>query len=171
MDRRTFIRRGLWGGLLLAVGGAIGHGAWPTERRYKPRKPPRAIDERQFAVLAAIASRTVIAPGADPITIAERVDAQMANEPPEIRGDFGKLLMLFDNALAGLVFDGRPKPFTHLSPEAQDAVLANWSESRLAIRRSGYATLRKLTQAVHYAAPEAWADTGYPGPPQLVVPT
>jgi hypothetical protein len=50
-------------------------------------------------------------------------------------------------------------------------VLADWRDSRLAVRRSGYAVLRKLTQAAHYASPEAWADTGYPGPPQIAVPT
>ena len=171
MDRRTFIRRGLWGGLLLAVGGSIGLAAWPTDRRLKPRNRLRALDERQFAVLAAIASRTVTAPGADPVLIAERVDAQMSWAYPEVRADFGKLLLLFDNALAGLLFDGRPQPFTHLSPEAQDGVLAAWRDSRLVVRRSGYGVLRKLTQAAHYAAPEGWADTGYPGPPQLVVPT
>src|SRR5262245_53695344 len=144
MDRRTFIRRGLWGGLLLAVGGSIGLGTWPTERRYKPRNPPRGLDERKFAVLAAVAARMVTAPGADPVTIAERVDAQMSTATPEARADFGKLLMLFENALAGLVFDGRARPFTHLSAEAQDQVLAAWRDSRLVVRRSGYGVLRKL---------------------------
>jgi hypothetical protein len=171
MDRRTFLRRGLFGGLLLAVGGAVGLGAWPTDRRLGPRKPLRALDARQFAVLAAVAARTVTAPGADPVVIAERVDAQMALAPPEVRADFGKLLLLFDNALAGFVLDGRARPFTHLPAAAQDDVLAHWRDSRLAVRRSGYAILRKLTEAAWYAAPEAWADTGYPGPPQLSVPT
>ena len=95
----------------------------------------------------------------------------MALAPPEARADFGKLLLLFENALAGLVFDGRARPFTRLPPEAQDQVLAHWRDSRLAVRRSGYAALRKLTQAAWYAAPEAWPDVGYPGPPQLAVPT
>lgn len=171
MNRRTFIRRGLFGGLLLAVGGSVGLLAWPSDQRLRPRRPLRALDERQFAVLAAVAARTVGAPGADPIAIAERVDAQMALAPPEARADFGKLLLLFENALAGLVFDGRARPFTRLPPEAQDRVLAHWRDSRLAVRRSGYAALRKLTQAAWYAAPEAWADVGYPGPPQLAVPT
>lgn len=171
MNRRTFIRRGLFGGLLLAVGGSVGLLAWPSDQRLRPRRPLKALDERQFAVLAAIAARTVGAPQADPITIAERVDAQMALAPPEARADFGKLLLLFENALAGLVFDGRARPFTRLPPEAQDQVLAHWRDSRLAVRRSGYAALRKLTQAAWYAAPEAWPDVGYPGPPQLAVPT
>jgi len=171
MNRRTFIRRGLWGGLLLAVGGAVGLGAWPSARKYAPRNQLRALDARQFTVLAAVASRTVTAPGADPIVIAERVDAQMALAPPEARRDFGRLLLLFENALAGLLFDGRARPFTRLSPDAQDRVLAAWRDSRLAVRRTGYGALRKLTQAAWWAAPEAWPDTGYPGPPTLTVPT
>jgi long-chain-alcohol oxidase len=171
MNRRTFLRRGLLGGLLLAVGGSIGLVAWPSNEKAHARRPLRALTARQFAVLAAIAGRTVTAPKADPITIAERVDAQMALAPPEVRADFGKLLLLFDNALAGFVLDAQPRPFTRLSPAAQDDVLADWRDSRLVVRRSGYAILRKLTQAAHYAAPEAWPDTGYPGPPQISVPT
>jgi hypothetical protein len=171
MNRRTFIRRGLFGGLLLAVGGSIGLYAWPSDERVRARKPLRALAPRQFAVLAAVAARTVVAPGAHAVTIAERVDAQMALEPVEVRADFGKLLLLFENGLAGLVLDGRARPFTRLPPAAQDDALADWRDSRLAVRRSGYAVLRKLTEAAHYAAPEAWADTGYPGPPQLAMPT
>jgi hypothetical protein len=171
MNRRTFIRRGLLGGLLLAFGGSIGLVAWPSDQRVRARRPLRALDERQFAILAAIAARTVTAPSADPVTIAERVDAQMALAPAEVRADFGKLLLLFDNALAGFVLDGRARPFTRLSADAQDRALAHWRDSRLVVRRSGYGVLRKLTQAAHYAAPEAWADVGYPGPPQLSVPT
>jgi hypothetical protein len=171
MNRRTFIRRGLFGGLLLAVGGSIGLATWSSDRMRQPRRALRALDERQFAILAAVAARTVGAPKADPIEIAHRVDEQMARNYPEVRADFGKLLLLFENALAGLLFDGRATPFTRLSPEAQDEVLAHWRTSHLAIRRSGYAVLRKLTQAVWYAGPEAWDDTGYPGPPTLQVPT
>jgi hypothetical protein len=113
----------------------------------------------------------VTAPAADPIEIAHRVDAQLALGSPEARADFAKLLGLLESALAGLLLDGRPRPFTHLSPAAQDDVLASWQTSHLAVRRSGYGVLRKLTQAAYYAAPEAWADVGYPGPPQIGLPT
>ena len=170
MNRRTFIRRGLWGGLLLAVGGSVGLATWPTERRYKARRGLEAVNERQFAILAAVAARMVGAPKADPVEIAHRVDATVALGPPEAKADFGKLLLLLENALAGLLLDGRARPFTHLSPEAQDDVLLRWQRSHLLVRRSGYGVLRKLTQAAHYAAPEAWADVGYPGPPQLTRP-
>jgi hypothetical protein len=171
MNRRTFIRRGLFGGFLLAIGSSVGLATWPTELRWKPRRALRAIDERHFAILAAVAARMVVAPAADPVEVAHRIDAQLALGAPEARADFGKLLLLLESALAGLILDGRARPFTHLSPAAQDDVLANWEASHLAIRRSGYSVLRKLTQAAHYAAPEAWADVGYPGPPQIGIPS
>jgi hypothetical protein len=171
MNRRTFIRRGLFGGLLLAVGGSIGLVAWPSDQHVQARRPLRALDARQFAILVAVAGRMVTAPAADPVTIAERVDAQMATAPPEARADFGKLLMLLESAFAGFVLAVRARPFTRLSAAAQDDVLADWRDSRLTVRRSGFSVLRKLTQAAHYAAPEAWADVGYPGPPQIAMPT
>jgi hypothetical protein len=78
---------------------------------------------------------------------------------------------VLESALAGMIFDGRTKPFTRLSPEAQDAVLAHWRDSRLLVRRTGYQVLRKLTCAAHYAQPTSWASVGYPGPPTLAQPT
>lgn len=172
MNRRTFIRRGLLGGALLALGGSIGLATWSSDRRMRePRRALRALDERQFAVLAAVAARTVGDPKADPIEVAHRIDDQMALAVPEARADFGKLLLLMENALAGFLLDGRAKPFTRLSPAAQDDVLTAWRTSHLTLRRSGYAVLRKLTEASWYAMPASWPDTGYPGPPTLQVPT
>ena len=172
MDRRTFLKRGIWGGVLLAVGGSVGLALWPTrDAMRQPRRALRALDARQFAILTAVAGRMVQAPGADAVELAHRVDERLALAPVAARADPGKLLLLLENALAGLVLDGRPQPFTRRSPAAQDATLAQWSASRLAVRRTGYAALRKLTEAAWYGAPEAWPDTGYPGPPMLTVKT
>jgi hypothetical protein len=169
MNRRGFLKTTLWGGIVLA-GAGTGLALWPGEIKAKPTRALRVVDERQFAVLAAVAARTVAAPGRDPVEIAHRVDELMALQVPEAKADFKKLLGLFDNALAGLVFDGRPKPFTRLSPEGQDAALIAWRESRVDQRRRGYQVLRKLTQAAWYGPPAGWEVTGYPGPPKIVAP-
>jgi hypothetical protein len=169
MNRRTFVKRGLFGGALLALGGSIGLAAWPSQLGAQPRRKLQALDARRFAILAAVAARTVEAPGADPIEIAHRCDERLALAFPEARADFGKLLLLLENGLAGLLFDGRARPFTRLSAAQQTEALEHWRDSKLAVRRSGYAVLRRLTQSVWYAAPEAWAVTGYPGPPAITV--
>jgi hypothetical protein len=170
MTRRSFITRGLFGGLLLAGASGLGLGLWPSRRTYAPRGPLKTLDARQFAVLAAVAARTVRAPGADPVAIAERVDMSLAFTTEEARHDFCQLLVLFDNALAGLILDGRPRPFTRMQPDEQDAVLDAWRDSRLVLRRSGYHALRKITLAAHYSSPDVWASVGYPGPPQISAP-
>ena len=167
MTRRSFITRGLLGGLLLAGAGGLGLGLWPTRYGWRPRGPLKVLNQRQFAVLAAVAARTVRAPGADPQAIAERVDATLAFTTDEAKHDFGQLLLLFENALAGLVLDGRPRPFTRLRPEEQDAVLDAWRDSHMVLRRSGYQALRKLTLAAHYSSPSTWDSCGYAGPPQI----
>ncbi|HEX4456913.1 MAG TPA: hypothetical protein VIA18_03040 [Polyangia bacterium] len=171
MNRRTFVKRGLWGGFLLTAGGALGLDLWPTAMMRRPTRALQVLDARQFAIMAAVAARTVVAPNADPVEIAHRCDERLAISYPEVRHDIGRLLLLLENGLAGLLLDGRARPFTRLSPEAQDAALLDWRDSKLALRRGGYVALRKLTQAMWYAAPPAWPEIGYPGPPTFASPS
>src|SRR4029453_2273003 len=118
MTRRSFLKRGLFGGFVLALGGSTGLALWPSRTDYRPRRALKLLDERRFSVLAAIAARTVRAPGADPVEIAPLSEQPLALAPKESQADFLKLLGLFENALPGLLFDGRARPFTRLSPEA-----------------------------------------------------
>jgi hypothetical protein len=169
MKRRSFLGVGLWGGALLAAGGA-GLQLWPTLRRHAPVKPLQVVDEREFAILAAAAERIVAQPGLDPVAIAHGVDATLAFGPPEAGADFRKLLGLLESGLAGLLLDGRARPFTRLAPAAQDATLLAYRDSRIALRRSGYHALRNLCLGAYYADPSTWAGIGYPGPPQIELP-
>ena len=75
--------------------------------------------------------------------------------------------LLFENAAAGLLLDGRTAPFPALDPADQDQVLYRWRDSRLVLRRTAYVALRKLTQAAHYAQPSCWESVGYSGPPEI----
>lgn len=165
MNRRTLLRRGLLGGALLAVGSGTALALWPTRRTHVPTGPLLVLDERAFAVLAAIAARVVVAPAADPVDIAHVIDRALARAVPEARADVRQLLALFDNALAGALLDGRLRPFTALDADGQDAVLRAWRDSRLVLRRSGYKALRNLCATSFYRQEKAWAQAGYDGPP------
>ncbi len=166
MNRRRFLKYGLFGGILLAAGG-IGLAAWPTRRTYQPRRPLAVFTPREFSVIAAIAARTVGAPNADPVEIAHNVDTALTSQPIDNQRETRQLVGLFENALTGLLLDGQFGPFTTLSPEKQDAVLRSWCFSTLPVRRTGYTALRKLTQAGHYCDPKCWPQVGYPGPPTI----
>lgn len=168
MNRRQFLQRGLFGGAVLALGAGT-LAAYPSRIVHHPRERLLVLDEARFAVLAAIAARVVTVEGADPVAIAHSVDRSLARAVPEAQADIRNVLGLFENALAGFAFDLRFRPFTRLSPEAQDRVLESWRSSRLVVRRSAYRALRNLTASAYYRTEEAWAKVGYPGPPDFLL--
>ena len=167
MRRRSFLKKGLAGGALLALGGGT-LALFPGQHVGTPSRPLRVLDERTFQVMVAIAARIVAGlPGADPVAVAQAVDESLGRVPPEGQADLVKLLGLFENGLAGLVLDGRPVPFTWLDPAAQDRALERWRDSNLVVRRSGYHALRRLCLGAYYAEPPAWPSLRYGGPPDL----
>lgn len=167
MNRRTFVQRGLFGGALLLFGGGGALALYPTRRQAPQTKWLRALDERGFQVMIAIAARVVDRPDADPVAIAEAVDESLACTPPEAQADIDNLLGLFENALPGLLLDGRVAPFTRLDGPAQDRVLESWRDSRFVLRRAGYHALRRLCLAAYYGNERSWPAIHYGGPPNV----
>jgi hypothetical protein len=166
VQRRDFLKKGLLGSALLALGGG-GLLLYPGRRLATPTQALRVLDERAFQVMVAIAARIVPYPGADAVVIAHAVDTALSYTAPESQADLVKLLGLFENALPGLLLDGRAAPFTRLDPDAQDRALEHWRDSRLVLRRSGYHALRRLCLGAYYADPIAWPTLHYRGPPDL----
>ncbi|HEX4405663.1 MAG TPA: hypothetical protein VH560_12585 [Polyangia bacterium] len=173
-SRRRLLTRGLLGGALLAVGGALPLAMRSTLVRGKPKRALILLTEDEHAIFAAVAAR--FAPGdaagaawptTDALDCAGKCDALMATTLPEVGAEFRQLLRLFESALFGMVFTRSPTPFTRLSPAAQDARLESWRHSRIALLRSGYQALKRLSHATYYASPEVYALVGYPGPPEV----
>jgi hypothetical protein len=165
-SRRRVLKLGLAGAALLLLGGS-GLALYPSRACGAPTAPLVALDERAFQVLVAVAARIVTAAGADPVAIAQGVDRALSYALAETQSDVRALLGLFENALAGFVFDLRVTPFTRLSPSAQDAALESWRTSRLVVRRTGYQALRKLCLASFYVQEASWSDLGYAPPSGL----
>ncbi|MCB9681636.1 MAG: gluconate 2-dehydrogenase subunit 3 family protein [Alphaproteobacteria bacterium] len=169
LTRRGLLGVGLGGAALLAVGG-IGVALRPTVLR-EPAMPLQALSPRAFSVLAAVADR--VCPGGDgaptaaAVHVAEKVDALMATLPSAVAAELEQALMLLENALAGLVLDGRPRTFTASTPAQQDVILATWRDSSLQLRRQVYRAVRGLTAAAYHGSPETYASVGYPGPPDF----
>jgi hypothetical protein len=169
--RRTFLKWGLAGTVLLAVGG----GAWLATRRTRPvgglAGPFVALAPEEVAVLVALSDRLVPARAGFPapldVEVPRRVDAIVAMSPEPVQQEIRQLVRLFENALAGFVLDGQLRTFTDSSPEQQDARIRAWQASRYTLRRTGYKALKKLVYAAYYGAPATWPALGYPGPPSL----
>jgi hypothetical protein len=172
--RRGFLKKGLVGAALLAVGG----GTWLVTRRTRPAPaldgPLRALSPEEATVVLAIADRLVPERSGFPrpleVGVPRKVDAMVALAHPATQKEVRQLLRLFENALTGLLFDGQFRPFTASSPRGQDDRLRGWARSRIALRRSGFQALKKLVYAAYFGSPETWEAIGYPGPPPLPAP-
>jgi hypothetical protein len=103
----------------------------------------------------------------DQVGVARAADRIAARVEPSARKELQQLLGLFENGLAGFILGGRTRPFTRLDGAEQDAVLAEWRDSRIAVRRTGHAALRTLVLAGYYQSPAVWPPMGYGGPPRI----
>lgn len=169
ISRRLILRYGLGGALLLAAGG-LGLALQPTRLRM-PRRPLLVLDQKSYSILSAIAERVAPAHGGFPsaatLEVPEKIDALLARSEPATVSEVEQVLRLIENGVTGLVFSGRPKTFTSLDGPEQDAVLAGWMTSRLALRRTAYKAVQGLCAAAYYASPEIYPLVGYPGPPDF----
>jgi len=172
--RRGLLKKTMGGAALLAAAGAV-----PLAlRKTKLREAPKGLlffTPAEYSIWAAVADRVLAeekptgAPTAAQMDVAAKADVFLAPLPAPDRKDLKQLLALFDNALFSLVQGGPPRPFTAMSPEEQDAHLRRWETSRLAIQRTGYQAMKRLSCALYFSAPDTYASVGYPGPPYELV--
>lgn len=167
--RRSFLKYGLAGAALLAVGG----GTWLATRRTAVAPglagPFSVLTPEEATVFLELSERLLPPrpgfPAPMDVDLPRRIDGLLALMPAEAQGELRQLLRLFENGLTGLVLDGQWRPFTASTPEQQDARIRAWQTSRYRVRRTGYRALKKIVYSSYYGARETWAAIGYPGPP------
>ncbi len=164
MERRQFLKRGVFGGVLLGVGSVSGLALWPGDTSARPVRALAVLAPSAFPVMVAVASRVCQGTTARPIEIAHHVDDALRFTFPEAQKDMNAVLGLLENAVGGLLLRGSAKPFTLLDSAAQDAALYRWRDSDLTVLRGAYHALRKLCLAAHYANAGSWAEVDYGGP-------
>jgi len=171
-ERRSFLKKGLLGGALLLVGGALPLALRGGIDRARPRTGLALLTPREYAIFAAVAARMVPGddagaawPTAAALDCAGKVDALMAQTHPAVGAELRQLLHLFESGLGGLLTNLQLTPFTRLAPAAMDARLESWRTSRVTLLRSGYQALKRLAHATYYSSPEIYPRIGYPGPP------
>src|SRR5512138_489542 len=105
LSRRSLIKRGLLGGVLLAAGGAGFLALRGGARVALPADGLLVFTPAQFAVLDAVARRMVRPragwPGVDQVRVALAADRIAARVEPSAQKELRQLLGLFENGLAG----------------------------------------------------------------------
>jgi len=167
--RRSVLKKGLWGGALLALGGS-GFLLSRDSRRVASPGRLSSFDDVEAAVVHGIALRLIPErsgfPSIDDLSVVQTADQILAKADAGARAELKQLLKLFENALTNFVFGGRVRPFTQLTAQEQDQVLLEWRDSRLTLRRTGYQAIRTLILASYYSSSQSWPAVGYKGPPQ-----
>ncbi|MED5464179.1 MAG: gluconate 2-dehydrogenase subunit 3 family protein [Myxococcota bacterium] len=169
VSRRNLLKLGLGGAALLSVGG-VGLALRPTVL-VQPRSGLRALDQQTYSILAAMAERIVPQqegfPRASDVGVADKLDTLLwAMHPADVR-ELRQGLLLVENALAGLVLDGRWSSFTGSPPEVQDQALEALRTSWIPLRRSLYRAIYGLVSGTYWSQPGLYALAGYGGPPEF----
>lgn len=168
-SRRGFLQKGLIGGAVLAAGGLGWLALRPSLDEPLPAGGLTVLAPVEYAVLTAVARRMLPPregyPTLKQLDVGAACDVILTKVDDTARRETRQLLNVFENAALGLLFGLRTRPFTRLPPDEQDAVLREWRDSRLLIRRTGYLALRSLVMAGYFASKDVWPALGYPGPP------
>lgn len=165
--RRSFLKIGAAGALLLAAGGAA----------YRLTHPPAApqafvLDGEAGAVLAAIlpamlgpvlpadaAARQAALDGVTARTLAAIHGLPLGTQK-EVQDLFGLLAL----APARRWLAGVSGSWREAAPEQVAAFLERWRHHRLGTLQTAYLALHDLILGSWYAEPSTWAAIGYPGP-------
>lgn len=164
VDRRAFLRGGLGGLVLVALGTMLPPGC---SRYPKPTRPLRFLNAREYAILNIVAARVLgvedrVGGGRDQIDVAANIDAVVAEWTPASQAQFRTMLRLFEHGT--YVFDLQRYRFTALDTDQQDRYLAGWMTSTLGARRVVFRALKALVAGGFYQDPRSWQQLGYPGP-------
>ncbi len=166
--RRSFLKRGLVGGALLALGGGIGLALRASKQVPLPAEPLKVLSAREYAVIAALAPIFVPPrpgfPSCEELKVAAVADRILSLADVTAAKELKQALMLFENALPNFLFGARLLPFTRLAPEEQAVVLGEWFDSRITVRRTAALALRSLVMAAYFSQQQSWAAVHYPGP-------
>jgi hypothetical protein len=169
-SRRSFLKAGALGALLLAAGGGL----------YRYTHPPAlhrfALDGDARTALAAIVPAVLA--GALPSDAAARAQAISATTervrltilglPLAIQKEVQDLFGLLALAPARRLLAGLRHDWASASAEEVAAFLQDWRVHRLGLLRSAYQALHDLVLGSWYSDPAHWAAIGYPGPiPEL----
>jgi hypothetical protein len=161
--RRSFLKKGLLGGALLAVGGLTVTALRKGKPGPAPERPLVNLPVEVFPIAVAVVARLIPKPeGA--VEHVYVLDAGLANLPPAVAADFIKIFGLLENGLAGLLTRGSATPFTLLDAAGQDAALGAWRDSPVALLTSAYNAIRKMTLGSYYADLARARAFGYLGP-------
>lgn len=185
MDRRSFLRTGIGGGLFLATvsvsAGLTGCATSPAGQRQTPLTAASGSDY-QFRfmtpddiVLFEALLPALIGPAlteepeprrariSDTI---ERMDAGIHQFGPANQQELRGLFDLLNFSITRITLAGVWSSWKNASTADANAFLNRWRTSSIGLLNNGYIALTKISNVAFYGHEDHWPVSGYPGPPQ-----
>jgi hypothetical protein len=170
MQRRTFLKVGVGGALLLAGAGFIA-----SQRDRSIPDGFKWIDRESLKFLYAVIP--VILDGTLPtdqaaraVAIADTVeswDRAISGMTPSVQGEIKDLFGLVTNPLTRGAATGVWNDWDNADSATVTAFLNRWRHSKISLMRAGYQAINQLTLASWYGNPLAWGHLGYIPPNPL----
>jgi hypothetical protein len=158
ISRRRFLRNTFLGAVALGCAGVIGRHLSGYSLDETRAKRLRVLSPKEFLILSAVAGRVLDGDGPRDVEAAFAADAYLVHVPAPLADDVRACLQLLEHTASAT------SRFTHLDAAGQDAALAAWQSSRLAVKRQGFQALRMLCFMGYYRDPRTWPMLGYSGP-------
>lgn len=159
-SRRTLLKTGVAGGVVLAVGGLAatiaGRDAAADRAGVLRAVIPALLGD---ALPAAPQAR-----GAAIERCREMVDAAIAGLSAASRRELDQLFSLLAMPPTRVALAGVTSAWDSAGDAQVSAFLARWREHRVALMQSGYLALHDLVAGAWYSDPASWPAIGYPGP-------
>lgn len=168
--RRTFLKAGVLGALVLAAGGGIYRTTRPaTAQRFVLDGGARtALDAIVPAILAGSLPGDAAARARAVRAATERVHQTILGLPLATQKEVQDLFGLLALAPARRLLAGVKHDWASAPPDEVAAFLQDWRVHRIGLLRTAYQALHDLVLGSWYSDPAHWAAIGYPGPvPEL----
>jgi hypothetical protein len=165
MRRRSLMKVGLAGGVLLALAGA----GWPWCSRPAATASFTETGRTLFtalapAVLAGLLPAEAVARRQAIEACCARVEVAINGMPPAMQAEVDELLTIAGSSVGRVALVGLGSPWaTAEQPSRSSPRLRGMRDSSLALRQQAYHALRDLTNGGYFADESAWAVMGYAG--------
>jgi hypothetical protein len=164
MQRRTLLRVGLGGALLLGLGGGGLALLRPGVRDGRLTQGGRIV----FAAVARAVLDGVLppSPGAQAAAVdalLQRLDVTLGGLSAHAQAEVSQLLALLGSTPGRMALCGLDVDWSVARIGAVQAALETMRVSTFDLRQQAYHALRDLTNAAYFADPGTWGLLGYPG--------
>jgi hypothetical protein len=164
MRRRSLLKVGLAGGVVLALAGAGLALVQPARRDGKFTEVGRALFAGLApAVLAGLLPAETRARQQAIAALLPRIEVAINGMPPAMQAEVDELLTIACSSVGRVALVGLGSPWATASAEQIQSALRGMRDSSLALRQQAYHALRDLTNGGYFADESAWAVMGYAG--------